>query len=154
MRKTFLRLGSLMALTAVALGAFGSHGLRGVISSAELEIFEIGVRYQFYHALATLLVGILLYFRKTPMLPRAGWLFIGGVALFSGSLYALSVSDIFHIPKSFLGPITPIGGIMLMLGWSALIWSTFEESERAYRSRQKDAEKELHKEHSPEHQQR
>ena len=152
MRKTFLRLGSLMALTAVALGAFGSHGLRGVLSSAELNTFEIGVRYQFYHALATLAVGILLYFRKTPMLPRAGWLFIGGVGLFSGSLYFLSVSDIFDLPTSFLGPVTPIGGIMLMLGWGAMIWSTFEEREHAYRRSPQEKPEETPKaEPKPEH---
>ncbi|MCB0583939.1 MAG: DUF423 domain-containing protein [Phaeodactylibacter sp.] len=138
MRKTFLRLGSLMALTAVALGAFGAHALRGILSSTDLNTFEIGVRYQFYHALATLIAGILLYFRKTPMLSRAGWLFIGGVTLFSGSLYILSVSDIFNIPKTFLGPVTPIGGIMLILGWGALIWATFEEPERIRRSRKKE----------------
>lgn len=131
-----------MALLAVALGAFGSHGLRGVLSSEELHTFEIGVRYQFFHALATLAVGIILYFRKTPMLPRAGWLFIGGVALFSGSLYLLSVSDIFDIPASFLGPVTPIGGIMLMLGWAALIWSTFEEREHHRRRHKEDDQKE------------
>ncbi|MCB0596078.1 MAG: DUF423 domain-containing protein [Lewinellaceae bacterium] len=154
MRKTFLRLGSLMALTAVALGAFGSHGLRGVLSSAELNTFEIGVRYQFYHALALLAVGILLYFRKTPMLPRAGWLFIGGVGLFSGSLYFLSVSDIFDLPTSFLGMLTPIGGIMLMLGWAALIWSTFEERETRHRSGDKDGQKDYLREPSPEPQQK
>ncbi|MCO6494049.1 MAG: DUF423 domain-containing protein [Phaeodactylibacter sp.] len=138
MRKTFLRLGSLMALLAVALGAFGSHGLRGVISSSDLDAYEIGVRYQFYHAFAVLAVGILLYFRKTPMLPRAGWLFLGGTALFSGSLYLLAASDILNIPRSFLGPATPIGGLMLMLGWAALIWSTFEENERTHRSHSKE----------------
>ena len=70
MRKTFLRLASLLALTAVALGAFGAHLLKRAISPSELNSFEIGVRYQFYHALALLAVGVLLYLRKTPMLVR------------------------------------------------------------------------------------
>lgn len=139
MRKTFLRLGSLMALLAVALGAFGAHTLEDILSTSDLNAYEIGVRYQFYHALGVLAVGIIMYFRKTPMLARAGWLFIGGVALFSGSLYLLSVSDILNIPRYFLGPITPIGGIMLMLGWAALIWSTFEESSRTRHSRKKES---------------
>ncbi len=138
-----------MALLAVALGAFGSHGLRGVLSSEELNTFEIGVRYQFFHALATLAVGIILYFRKTPMLLRAGWLFVGGVALFSGSLYILSVSDIFDIPASFIGPVTPIGGIMLMLGWAALIWSTFEEREHSHRRRKEEGQEEKEYSQSP-----
>lgn len=142
MRKTFIRLGSFLALLAVALGAFGSHGLRGVISADELATFEIGVRYQFYHALATVAVGILLYFRRTPMLPRAGWLFVGGVALFSGSLYLISASSIFNFRPSLLGLVTPIGGVMLMLGWAAMLWSTFEESERTHRSRHKEEEDE------------
>ena len=142
MRKTFIRLGSFMALLAVALGAFGSHGLRGAISADELATFETGVRYQFYHALATLAVGILLYMRRTPMLLRAGWLFIGGITLFSGSLYLISFSGIFNFKATLLGPITPIGGVLLMLGWAALLWSTFEESERTNRSRHKEEEKE------------
>ena len=137
MRKTFLRLASLLALTAVALGAFGAHLLKGAISPSELNSFEIGVRYQFYHALALLAVGVLLYLRKTPMLVRAGWLFIGGTLLFSGSLYILSVSNIFDIPTTPVGLVTPIGGLTLMFGWAALIWSTFEEREKPYRSRSK-----------------
>lgn len=77
MRKTFLRLGSLMALAAVAIGAFGSHGLKSMLSPEQLNTYEIGVRYQFYHAFAILAVGVLLYFRKTSLLPWAGWFFTG-----------------------------------------------------------------------------
>ncbi len=138
MRKTFLRLGSFLALLAVALGAFGAHILRSALSADSHHTFEIGVRYQFYHALAIIAVGILLYFRRTPMLPRAGWLFFGGVILFSGSLYLIALSEVLDFKAALLGPVTPIGGVLFMLGWAALLWSTYEESERAYRSRQRE----------------
>ncbi len=135
MRKTFLRLGSLLALVAVVLGAFGSHSLKEAISPEQLNTFEIGVRYQFYHALATVAVGLLLYSRKARFLPFAGWFFVAGVLLFSGSLYLLSVQDILNISTSWIGPVTPLGGLLFILGWAAFFISTYQKNERAYRSK-------------------
>jgi uncharacterized membrane protein YgdD (TMEM256/DUF423 family) len=138
MRKVFLRLGGLMALLAVALGAFGAHALKEVLAPEQLQSFEIGLRYQFYHALATIIVGLILFFRKTPMLLWAGWLFTIGTMLFSGSLYLLSLQDILQLSSAWLGPITPIGGGLLILGWGAFVISSFQENQMAYRSRGKE----------------
>ena len=87
MRKTFLRIGALVAMLAVIFGAFGAHSLKEVLTTEKIATFEIGVRYQFYHAIGILLIGLLLYNRKNKLLIAAGWLFLGGVVLFSGSLY-------------------------------------------------------------------
>jgi uncharacterized membrane protein YgdD (TMEM256/DUF423 family) len=127
-----------MALLAVALGAFGAHALKEALAPEQLQSFEIGVRYQFYHALATIAVGLILFFRKTPMLLWAGWLFTAGTVLFSGSLYLLSVQDILQLSSAWLGPVTPIGGGLLILGWGAFIISSFQENQMAYRSKDKE----------------
>lgn len=132
MRKTFLRLGSLFALLAVILGAFGSHTLREVLTPKDLAIFETGVRYQFYHAFALIAAGILLYLRKTSFLPIAGWLFTAGILLFSGSLYFLAIDEAMGLSFSWMGPITPIGGTLFILGWAAFLGSTFQVNQRRY----------------------
>lgn len=133
MRKPFLRLGSLMALLAVALGAFGSHGLKSVLPPASLNTFEIGIRYQFYHAFAILAVGLLLYWRKNNLLIAAGWLFLVGILLFSGSLYLLSTSELLGLDTKLLGPVTPIGGVAFIAGWGCFILATFQKNEKSYR---------------------
>jgi uncharacterized membrane protein YgdD (TMEM256/DUF423 family) len=140
MRKTFLRLGSLLALIAVALGAFGAHGLRDALASEQLRTFEIGVRYQFYHALALFGVGLLLYWRKVSLLKWAGWLFFAGILLFSGSLYLLSVRELFALPVEWLGPVTPIGGLLFMAAWGVLLFSTYQENQRSYQPRSSQGE--------------
>lgn len=101
---------------AVGLGAFGAHALRETLTEARRETFEIAVRYQFYHSLALLAVAVLA--GRTPPLPWAGpigALLLGGIVIFSGSLYALVLTD-----RAWLGAITPIGGVLLILGWLAL----------------------------------
>ncbi|WP_282777330.1 DUF423 domain-containing protein [Phaeodactylibacter xiamenensis] len=133
MRKPFLRLGGLMALLAVALGAFGSHGLKNAVDAASVNTFEIGVRYQFYHAFALLAVGLLLYWRKNKLLTAAGWLFIAGIVLFSGSLYLLAISELFSLNTSVLGPVTPVGGVAFIAGWACFILATFQKNEKSYR---------------------
>lgn len=137
MRKTFLRLGSLAAFLAVGLGAFGAHGLKAILSPEEVNTFEIGVRYQFYHAFALLAVGILAYSRKNKLLHWAGWLFVAGIVLFSGSLYLLAVREEMGLDLPWLGPITPIGGGLFIAGWLAFLVSTFmdRESSRESKSR-------------------
>lgn len=131
MRKRFLRIGSLLALTAVALGAFASHGLKGMLSPEELHTFEIGVRYQFYHALGILLINLFIHFGKKPLLVWAGWLFTVGVVLFSGSLYLLALRESLALPVSWLGPVTPIGGMLFIGGWAALFLSSFATGRKA-----------------------
>jgi uncharacterized membrane protein YgdD (TMEM256/DUF423 family) len=115
MDRTFLLAGAIAGLIAVAFGAFGAHGLRGRLTPEMLAVFETGVRYHMYHALALLLVAAL-----APRLPgtaivAAGWLFISGIVLFSGSLYVLAATGV-----TALGAITPIGGVAFLAGWAAL----------------------------------
>lgn len=119
-----------MALLAVAFGAFGSHGLASIVAPERIDTFEIGVRYQFIHALGILLVAVLIYFGKKSNLIYAGWLFTGGIILFSGSLYLLTLQDIIPLPVSVLGPMTPIGGTLFIVGWALIFLSTFQEYQR------------------------
>jgi uncharacterized membrane protein YgdD (TMEM256/DUF423 family) len=123
MDRLFITLGALSGFLAVAAGAFGAHALRDRLTTAMLDIFQTGVTYQMYHAFALVGVGILLArfsIDGSVWLTAAGWLFVGGSVLFSGSLYALSLSG-----TTWLGAITPLGGIAFLLGWLALaigIW--------------------------------
>lgn len=116
MAPVFLLLSALCGFTSVALGAFAAHGLRERLEPALLAVFQTGVQYQMYHALA--LLGVALWLRtagSSAWLSAAGWLFVLGVVLFSGSLYALA----FGAPR-WLGPVTPLGGLCFLLGWAAL----------------------------------
>jgi uncharacterized membrane protein YgdD (TMEM256/DUF423 family) len=121
--RVFITLGAVSGLLAVAAGAFGAHALRDRISSAMLQTFQTGVSYQMYHALALLGVGILLArfsIDGSTWLTAAGWLFLAGTLLFSGSLYLLALSN-----TTWLGAITPLGGVAFLLGWATLaigIW--------------------------------
>lgn len=110
--KLSLIIGAVLGLTAVILGAFGAHGLKHVVDAGALNTFEIAVRYQMYHALAILLIGALSHVASVTWLKRAAIGFIAGVVLFSGSLYLLIFTG-----QKWLGPITPLGGLCLMLGW-------------------------------------
>ena len=122
MTQIFLSVGAVLGGLSVAAGAFASHALREKISERSLLIFETGARYQMYHALALLLVALLISRTQSPQptLIASGWLFIIGIALFSGSLYALSLSGV----KS-LGGIAPLGGAALIAGWGALAFSAW-----------------------------
>lgn len=129
--KPFLIAASLFALIAIILGAFGAHGLRGALDGSQLSAFETGVRYQFYHALALFIVVILSRTKhkaQTSTMSRAltaaGLFFIVGMILFSGSLYLLSCREVLGIVglSPILGPITPLGGLCLMIGWLCVFW--------------------------------
>ncbi len=110
--KLSLIIGAVLGLTAVILGAFGAHGLKHVLDAGALNTFEIAVRYQMYHALAILLIGALSPVASKTWLTRAAMGYIAGVVLFSGSLYLLIFTG-----QKWLGPITPLGGLCLMIGW-------------------------------------
>jgi uncharacterized membrane protein YgdD (TMEM256/DUF423 family) len=118
MERTFFGLGSLSALVAVAAGAFGAHGLKARLPPDLLATFETAVRYQMYHALALLAVGWAATRWPGSSSAWAGWLFLAGTLLFSGSLYALSLTGM-----RWLGAITPLGGIAFLGGWAALTWA-------------------------------
>ncbi len=124
MVRIFLAIAAILAGLAVAAGAFASHALRDKLSDRALEIFETASRYQMYHALALLLVAVLLAQVAMPstLLNTAGYAFLAGIVLFSGSLYALSLSGV-----KWLGAITPLGGVAFLIGWgcvAAAAWSS------------------------------
>ena len=117
MERIFMILGSLSGGLAVALGAFGAHSLRARLSLDQLAIFETGVRYEMYHALALLAVAWAVTRWSGSGLPvAAGWLFVGGTLLFSGSLYLLALTG-----ARWLGAITPFGGVAFIAGWLCLL---------------------------------
>lgn len=122
--KVFVLLGSLNAFLAVALGAFGAHGLKSKVTAELLSVWQTGVQYQMFHALGLVLLGILLQlFPQAALLRPAGWLLFSGIVLFSGSLYLLVLSGIRP-----LGMVTPIGGIAFLLGWVLLAVALWQNS--------------------------
>ena len=118
MDRLFFVIGSLSAFLGVALGAFAAHALKGRLDADLLVSFEVGVRYQMYHAFALLAVGWAQTRWPGPVLDASGWLFVAGTVIFSGSLYILSLSGL-----RWLGAITPVGGIALLAGWLCLAWA-------------------------------
>lgn len=115
MNRTFVSIGSGLAFLAVALGAFGTHGLKGSLSAYSLDIWKTGVQYHMIHAVALVLIGILASQNDTKAVRAAGWLMVSGIAIFSGSLYALALTDL-----KVLGAITPLGGLCFLSSWATL----------------------------------
>lgn len=116
MDKTFFMIGAISAGLSVALGAFGAHGLQGRLTPQLLDTFETGVRYEIYHAFAILFVAFALTRWSSGLIGWAGWAFVLGTLLFSGSLYALALTGIRP-----LGAITPLGGVAFLAGWALLV---------------------------------
>jgi uncharacterized membrane protein YgdD (TMEM256/DUF423 family) len=114
----FIVLGALSGFVSVAAGAFGAHALRKRLGADLLAVFETGARYQMFHALGLVGIGLLLGRQPSAALGAAGWLFVVGSVLFSGSLYALALSGVRR-----LGAITPLGGLAFLGGWLALAWA-------------------------------
>ncbi len=113
MSRTFLFLGSINAFLAVALGAFGAHGLKGRLDADMLAVYHTGVQYHIVHALGLLAVGIMAHWMPASAALRwAGWLLLAGIILFSGSLYVLSLSGL-----RWIGMITPFGGSAFLAAW-------------------------------------
>ena len=118
MPSLFLILAGANGFLAVALGAFAAHALRDRLSLEMLAVFQTGVQYHMTHALALFGIGLLSLHFPNAVLPRvSGYLFLGGILLFSGSLYLLSVTGI-----RWLGAITPFGGVAFLTAWACLIW--------------------------------
>lgn len=115
MDRLFFTLGCLSAFIAVAAGAFGAHGLKTRVAPDLLLVFETGARYQMYHALALLACAWAVTRWPGPLATTAGWLFVAGTLVFSGSLYALVLTG-----HRWLGAITPLGGVAFLLGWLCL----------------------------------
>ena len=124
-QQRIIRLAALLGALSVALGAFGAHGLEKLVTVDQLEIYHTGVRYSFYHTFSIGLAGALY---ALPVVDRrrlaaAVWLWLIGTLLFSGSLYLLSLREVHGLPVAVLGPVTPIGGLLLIGGWISLLFA-------------------------------
>jgi len=130
MHKNFIRIAGIMGVLAVVLGAFGAHSLKNVLEASQLNTYEVGIRYHFYHTLGLLLIAILYKEFPNKWLRWAGYFFILGIICFSGSLYLLACRYVLGIASwTWLGPITPIGGVFFILGWSSILMGTFYKKE-------------------------
>lgn len=122
--KLFVVLGSLNAFLAVALGAFGAHGLKSKVSADMLTVWQTSVQYHMFHALGLILLGILIHlYPEIAQLRVSGWLLFTGIVLFSGSLYVMVLSGV-----RALGMVTPVGGITFLIGWLLLAFLVFRNS--------------------------
>jgi uncharacterized membrane protein YgdD (TMEM256/DUF423 family) len=121
MHRTFLAAGALLAALAVALGAFGAHGLKQIVAPETVVSFQTGVQYQVYHAIALLIVGIIYRKISNGFVKWAGTLFLFGILFFSGSLYALTILKATNtVGLKGIGVITPFGGLFFIAGWLML----------------------------------
>ena len=119
MEKKIFLMASILGLIAVVFGAFAAHGLRDVLNTTSLESFQTGVRYQMYHAFFLFVIGLMPQLQPHQK-KRVFWLTLLGVLLFSGSIYLLSTNALTPIDFTFLGPVTPIGGLLLISAWGVL----------------------------------
>jgi uncharacterized membrane protein YgdD (TMEM256/DUF423 family) len=110
-------MGCIVALLGVAAGAFGAHGLRGRVAADLLDVFETAVRYHIYHAFGLIAVSWAVLRWPGQLTNTAGWLFLAGIVLFSGSLYLMTFTG-----QRWLGAITPLGGVAFLAGWGILAW--------------------------------
>ncbi|MDJ1498055.1 DUF423 domain-containing protein [Cytophagaceae bacterium DM2B3-1] len=118
MQKFLLLSGAILGGLGVGLGAFGAHALKPMLEASQrLDTYETAVKYQFYHAFALLITGLLAYRIESRLLTYAGYSFLGGTLIFSGSLYILCLSGV-----RWLGAITPIGGVLMIIGWVLVAW--------------------------------
>ncbi len=122
MKTLFFVLGSGFSLLSVLFGAFGAHTLKDSLSKEMLDYFEVGVRYQMYHAIGLIVVAWAMSQWQNALTNAAGWCFLAGILIFSGSLYILSLTGM-----RWLGAITPIGGLAFIAGWCCLIIAAFQK---------------------------
>jgi uncharacterized membrane protein YgdD (TMEM256/DUF423 family) len=128
MDKKILLAAAFLGITAIILGAFGAHALKKVLSVEQLQSFEVGVRYQMYHALFLLFIGVFAFLNEKERL-LIFWLTIFGVLFFSGSIYLLATNGITNLKTKFLGPVTPIGGLLLISAWGYLFYAIFSKKQ-------------------------
>jgi uncharacterized membrane protein YgdD (TMEM256/DUF423 family) len=121
---------SILAATSIMLGAFGAHALKELITAERLLTFEVGVRYQMYIALSLLVFAICEdRFQFEIRLVRI--LMLAGILLFSGSIYLIALSDIWVLNTKILGPLTPIGGLCIILGWTVFIYRVWKVAKKS-----------------------
>lgn len=128
MDKKILLGAAFLGITAIILGAFGAHALKKVLSVEQLQSFEVGVRYQMYHALFLLFIGVFAFLNEKERL-LIFWLTILGVLFFSGSIYLLATNGITNLKTKFLGPVTPIGGLLLISAWGYLFYAILSKKQ-------------------------
>jgi len=127
MNKRIILTASFFGVVAVLLGAFGAHGLKALIDSSSMEIWQKGVEYQFYHTFALLYLSTFARYRNK-LINIAYFCFTFGIILFSGSLYLLATRSILHLDFiNLIGPLTPIGGLLFVLGWIMLFFAAFKD---------------------------
>lgn len=119
MSQILLFFGTIYGMLAVIFGAFGAHALKKTLTEEQLKSFETGVKYQMYHAIVLLIVGFNIPQPSTLL----GWSFILGIFMFSFSIYGLVLSDLKGKKFRFLGPVTPLGGLLLIIGWALLLYT-------------------------------
>ena len=127
MNNKLISIAALLAFLAVTLGAFGAHTLNELLTTEKLNSFETGVRYQFYHSLALLIIG--LNANKLNATVLIGKFMLIGIVFFSFSIYLLSLQELIGINLSILGPITPFGGGLLMISWLILIFENYKKTQ-------------------------
>jgi len=120
MKSTIVLIGTLFILTGILLGAFGAHALEKHLSTEELDSFQTGIQYQLYHGLALLVLGF--NFDKISRHSLLCWGIVLGTVLFSGSIYFLALDTLMGIKLSFLWPVTPLGGTLLIVSWGTLVY--------------------------------
>ena len=125
MNNKLISIAALLAFLSVVLGAFGAHSLNELLTTEKLNSFETGVRYQFYHSLALLIIG--LNANKLNATALIGKFMLIGIVFFSFSIYLLSLQELIGINLSILGPITPFGGLLLMISWLILIFKNYKK---------------------------
>lgn len=119
--KNIAATGSFIVAATIAIGAFGAHGLKEVLAADALATFEVGVRYQMYHALGIIVLGMLPSISQK-LKQRIFWFFIIGILFFSGSIYLLSMNSILPFETSVIGFVTPLGGLFFIIGWILLAY--------------------------------
>ncbi|PCI21733.1 MAG: hypothetical protein COB62_02705 [Piscirickettsiaceae bacterium] len=119
----FIALGALLAFLAVALGAFGAHGLKNTLTPEQLSVYHTAVDYHMWHSLGLIVIGICLQHNSSSLLKKSGWFMFAGISIFSGSLYALSLSGI-----KILGAITPIGGVLFLIAWLLFAYASLKQN--------------------------
>ena len=119
--KIWLIVGAILAGVAVLIGALGAHGLKAKVSHEDLEIFNTGVRYHLFHALAILLMGVIGFHLPNEIVSASAYLMTAGIVIFSGSLYLLVITNI-----RWLGAITPIGGLCLVIAWFLFAYKIYQ----------------------------
>lgn len=122
MKQIVLIIGGIYGMLSIILGAFGAHAFKNLVTPDKLDSFEVGVRYQMYHAIVLLIIGLFLNL-ETSIEKWTAWSIIIGTFLFSVSIYLLAFAEYWKINLKFLGPVTPLGGLFMIAGWALLIIS-------------------------------